>query len=484
MQEQAQVKEQNQEKSFTHINRRTFLLVLLMLVCLLAVSALLSYFIPRGSFERTEDGAIIPGTYLEGEVQGIALWRVITAPARVFVSDGGITVIMICLFLLVMSGVFNVIDKTGGVRAVIRYVTRRFADRRRLLLCVVTLLFMCFGSFFGMFEELASLIPIIVMLALSLGFDTMTGLGVCLMATCFGFSCAITNPFSVGLASEFAGIPVARGMWLRIVLFVLVYAAVLGFLLLHARRIAADPTRSLSYEADRRRLGGLQLDTDAPLSEEERHLARVYGIYFAVQLAVLLSVALIPAISGYAIPILSLTFLCGIFVVGRVLHRRMGGIGRGFLQGAVSMLPAVLMIALASSVKLVMEEGGITDTVLNAIIGLLGGKSPFFTVLLIYALILFLQIFIGSATAKIMLVMPLLLAVGGAMGLSPEVIILTYCMADGFTDVILPTNPVLLIGLSMAGTSYGKWVRFTWKIQLLIFALTVGILWFAVKIGY
>lgn len=455
-----------------------------MLVCLLAVSALLSYFIPRGSFERTEDGAIIPGTYLEGEVQGIALWRVITAPARVFVSDGGITVIMICLFLLVMSGVFNVIDKTGGVRAVIRYVTRRFADRRRLLLCVVTLLFMSFGSFFGMFEELASLIPIIVMLALSLGFDTMTGLGVCLMATCFGFSCAITNPFSVGLASEFAGIPVARGMWLRIVLFVLVYAAVLGFLLLHARRIAADPTRSLSYEADRRRLGDLKLDADAPLSEEERHLARVYGIYFAVQLAVLLSVALIPAISGYAIPILSLTFLCGIFVVGRVLHRRMGGIGRGFLQGAVSMLPAVLMIALASSVKLVMEEGGITDTVLNAIIGLLGGKSPFFTVLLIYALILFLQIFIGSASAKIMLVMPLLLAVGGAMGLSPEVIILTYCMADGFTDVILPTNPVLLIGLSMAGTSYGKWVRFTWKIQLLIFALTVGILWFAVKIGY
>ena len=83
-----------------------------------------------------------------------------------------------------------------------------------------------------------------------------------------------------------------------------------------------------------------------------------------------------------------------------------------------------------------------------------------------------------------MLVMPLLLAVGGAMGLSPEVIILTYCMADGFTDVILPTNPVLLIGLSMAGTSYGKWVRFTWKIQLLIFALTVGILWMAVKIGY
>ena len=51
-------------------------------------------------------------------------------------------------------------------------------------------------------------------------------------------------------------------------------------------------------------------------------------------------------------------------------------------------------------------------------------------------------------------------------------------MADGFTDVILPTNPVLLIGLSMAGISYGKWVKWTWKLQLIVLALSLGMLFF------
>ena len=99
-------------------------------------------------------------------------------------------------------------------------------------------------------------------------------------------------------------------------------------------------------------------------------------------------------------------------------------------------------------------------------------------------LILFLQLFIGSATAKLVLVMPIIVPIARALGISPTLVILTYCMADGFTDVIMPTNPVLLIGLSMANVSYVKWVKWTWKLQLLVFAITVLILLFGVGIGY
>ena len=148
------------------------------------------------------------------------------------------------------------------------------------------------------------------------------------------------------------------------------------------------------------------------------------------------------------------------------------------------MLPAVTMIALASSVKLVMVESNIIDTVMNAVLQLLVGKGNFVTILLIYALILFLQLFIGSASAKIFLVMPIVLPITNALGISPTLVILTYCMADGFTDVILPTNPVLLIGLSMANVSYWKWLKWTWKIQVLLFAVSVTVLYFGVLIGY
>jgi uncharacterized ion transporter superfamily protein YfcC len=119
------------------------------------------------------------------------------------------------------------------------------------------------------------------------------------------------------------------------------------------------------------------------------------------------------------------------------------------LKGAASMLPAVVLIAMASSVNLIMQESGILDTIMNTIINFLDGKSIFLSIVFIYALILILQVFIGSASAKIFLVMPILLPIWQVIGISPALLILTYCMADGFSDVFIPTNPVLLISLSI-----------------------------------
>ena len=105
----------SKNKSFSNIGLKSFLTVVIILTSVLIISGALSYFIPQGSFERDGTGAIIPGTYQEFGVGGIAIWRIVTAPARVFVSEDSITIIMISVFLLVMSGVFNLIDKTGGI---------------------------------------------------------------------------------------------------------------------------------------------------------------------------------------------------------------------------------------------------------------------------------------------------------------------------------------------------------------------------------
>lgn len=470
------------EKAFTNINTRAFLTVLIMLVAILTASALLSLFIPQGSYSRV-DGKIDIDSFTYGEVKGIAFWRVITAPFRVFASDDGLTVIMISVFLLVMSGVFNIVEKTGGIKSIIKYTKKRFASKQRIILCIIVLIFMAFGSFFGMFEELVTLLPIVVILALSLGFDTLTGLGMCMMAACFGFSSAITNPFSVGLASEIVGARVIDGMYMRVILFVLIYALVCGFLLLHNRRIAKCPQKSLTYELDERKRLEL-LGAEEEFTAQDKSVFKIYLIFFAVQLAILLTVASVSAISSYAIPILSVSFLVGGLVCGGLITRDFKRVLKWLGQGVLSMLPAIAMIALASSVKLVMTESGIIDTVLHFVIDGLKGKSAFVTIVIIYALILFLQIFIGSASAKIFLIMPILFEICSALGISPNLVILTYCMADGFTDVILPTNPVLLIGLSMTGVSYGKWFRFTWWFQLTVFALTLLMLFICVQIGY
>lgn len=443
----------------------------------------LSYFIPQGAFERDVNQNIIPGTYQAGEVDGIAIWRVITAPIRVFASEDGLTIIMISLFLLVMSGVFNMLDKTGGIKAFIEFIMHRLRDSGGPVVCIMILLFMLFGSLFGMFEELVTLLPLIIVFMLSIKLDTMVGLGACLMAACFGFSTAITNPFSVGTAAQLAGIPVSSGVWLRVVFFVIVYIVLCAFLLSYLKKIEKNPQLSPTYEIDQKKRENQIVDNLKDPKEME-YTFRVYAAFFAVQGVLLVAIACIRAISGFAIPILAASFLISGLIAGQLVCKKFSKVLSYFLQGAVAMLPAVAMIALASSVKLVMVESNILDTVMNAVMQSLEGKGKFVTILLIYALILFLQLFIGSASAKIFLVMPIVLPITNALGVSPTLVILTYCMADGFTDVLLPTNPVLLIGLSMANVSYWKWLKWTWKLQMLLFAISVAVLYFGVLIGY
>ena len=450
---------------------------------MLLLCGTMSYWIPQGNFARDELGNILPGTYEGGQVQGIAFWRVLTAPVRVFASDDGLTIIMISLFLLVMSGVFNLLEKTGGVKTFIVHIMRRLRDRGGPVVCITVLIFMLFGSLFGMFEELVTLLPLIIVFMLSMQMDTMIGLGACLMAACFGFSTAITNPFSVGTAAQLAGIHSSSGVWLRIVFFGIVYLVLCVFLMDYLKKIRLNPKHSPTYDADQEKRESL-LNKDDDLPENQERIFKVYSSFFAIQGVLLIAVACIREISGFAIPILAASFLISGLISGLIVCRNFKQVLHSFLQGAVAMLPAVAMIALASSVKLVMDESNIIDTVMYGVLQVLEGRNKFVTILLIYALILFLQLFIGSASAKIFLVMPIVLPITNALGISPELVILTYCMADGFTDVIMPTNPVLLIGLSMANVSYFKWVKWTWKLQLGLFAISIAVLLFGAAIGY
>ena len=473
----------NKEQAYSNISVRSFVTVMVLLLVVLLLSGSLSYFVPQGNFQRAADGNIIPGSYQAGDVEGIALWRIFTAPVRVFASEDAITIIMISVFLLVMSGIFNLLDKTGGIKAFIAYIMRSLKNSGRQVICITVLVFMLFGSLFGMFEELVTLLPLIIVFMLSMQLDTMVGLGTCLMAACFGFSTAITNPFSVGTAAQLAGIPVSSGAWLRVVFFVIVYVLLCIFLLGYLKMIRRDPKRSPSYEIDQKKRANLMVQKE-DASQDQQKIFRVYALFFAIQGVLLVTIACVRAISGLAIPILAASFLIFGLLAGQLVCKNFRAVLSYFLKGGAAMLPAVAMIALASSVKLVMAESNIIDTVMHSVLQLLEGKGKFVTILLIYGLILFLQLFIGSASAKIFLVMPIVLPITNALGISPTLVILTYCMADGFTDVILPTNPVLLIGLSMANVSYWKWLKWTWKLQLLLFIVSVLVLFLGVSVGY
>ena len=117
----------NKEKALIDISLKTFIQVTVLLVVLLAAAVVLTYVIPAGSFGTLPNGDTDYTVYerLEGS-NGISIWKGILAPLLVFGSGDGLTLIMLCLFLLVIAGAFQVMNDTGGINALVGSVTDRF----------------------------------------------------------------------------------------------------------------------------------------------------------------------------------------------------------------------------------------------------------------------------------------------------------------------------------------------------------------------
>jgi uncharacterized ion transporter superfamily protein YfcC len=159
-------------------------------------------------------------------------------------------------------------------------------------------------------------------------------------------------------------------------------------------------------------------------------------------------------------------------------------LGRAFGEGALAVLPAALLILMALSVKRIILSGGVLDTVLYAAAGAAEGLSAYGSAAMAYLLTLGLEFFVGSASAKAFLLMPLLAPLGDLSGVSRQIMVQAYAFGDGFSNMLYPTNAVLLISLSLAGLSWPRWFRWVLPLQAAAFALTLGLLMLAVAIGY
>ena len=469
------------ERTLININRRTFLQVLLLLCGLLAVSILLTYLVPRGAFGLLPDGS---ENYLDyrprPDLPGIPVWKGLAAPVLVFFSSDGLSLAMLSLFLFVISAAFQVMNDVGGIRALIGAVSERFRDRRRLLLCLMAFLFYCFGSFLGLFEEMLTMLPIVTALCVVLGYDSYTGFLCCILSCGFGFAGAVTNPFTVLLASEIIGANPAEHLWFRILIALVMFGLLLGFLFLHLRRLAEDPASSPTLAHD----AALRGSADALPGETAggRKAIVTYTVFLSAALALILVCSLSAALRGYTVPVLTAYFLIFGIAAGMAVCGKPGQVCRSFLRGLTGALPTLAFIAFAASIKYVFSEGAILPTVVSWLNLLAGGKSPYLVALVIYLIVLLLEFFISSSTAKAILVMGLLGM--ASLGLSKQMLVLIYTFADGYTNVLFPTSPVLLLSLSMIEVDYFAWVKKSAPLFLVNLALVLGFLALGILTGY
>lgn len=460
------------------INKRSFITVCIILITFMVLAYLLTFILPKHDIVQVGDEYLYPAI----NDFNYSFFRFISSPIRVLGTKDGINLIVISLFILILGGAFNIMNQTDGINSIISYLISKFKNRRYRLLYTVIFCFMLFGAIFGIFEESVTLLPIIVMLALSLGWDTFTGLGMCLMAAGFGFSTAITNPFSVGLGATKMEISPTENIWYRILIFIIMYFILCLFMKNHVRKIEKNPESSPTYESDK--LKKEQQNFDINNIQFDKKLVKGYSFFFLAILLAIVLASLIKPLQGLSIPIIAIIALISIFVCGLYIKVKFKELLKMFWQGVVAMSPAIIMLLLAGSIKFILDDSKIMGTVIIEILALLEGKSPIIGVLFIYLVVLVIQFFIGSASAKVALIVPIIAVLAVDLGISKNLALLSFIFADGYTDLIYPTNPVLLISLGMASFSYLKWIKKTWLLQILILLITVGFLILGFYIGY
>ncbi|MDX9784587.1 MAG: hypothetical protein RBT72_07540, partial [Spirochaetia bacterium] len=314
------------KRSGAQIGKKAFLQSLVILLILMVGAGILTLILPAGSYQRVVvDGreALVPDSFSFTERPDYPWWRWFVAPVEVLGGPDGLTVIVILVFILMVGAAFAVMDKSGILKALLGRIVRRFEGRKYSLLVVVSFFFMAIGAFFGIFEEVVPLVPLMIALSYSLGWDAMTGLGMSILATNMGFSAAVINPFTIGVAQGLAELPAFSGAGFRIVIFLANFALLAVFLTRHARKVEKNPLAAPAYREEQATRGELAHFTADALAPERRGTSAAIGflgVCIVLIFAVLIAGPFVPAIADYALPIVGLLFLAA-------------GIGAGLIAG-------------------------------------------------------------------------------------------------------------------------------------------------------
>jgi len=438
------------------------------LLSILILIAGFTWIIPGGVFDTHEVNGrseVIPGTFHEIDSNPQGFGAVLMAPIRGFVDAA-----LIVGFVLLVGGVFGILQRTGAITAGISTLAKAH-DRSALVRALIIPLFMTIfslaGAVFGMSEEIIPFIIIFIPLSIKIGYDSMVGVAIPFLGAGVGFAGAFLNPFTVGIAQGIAEVPLFSGLGYRFLLWLMVTAIAIIYVMRYAKRIKQDPTRSLTYKDDAKKRAKYLNQTDSTeltLTLEHRRALLV----FIAGLVVLVWGVL--ARQWYIEEIAGLFLITGILVglVGRLSSREITG---SFSAGAKDLVMTALIIGLARGILIIAADGHIIDTMLNALSSLIVNFHPVVSSQFMFITQTFINFFVPSGSGQAALTMPIMAPLSDLVGVSRQTAVLAYQMGDGFGNMIIPTSAVTMGVLTLADIPWERWAKWLLPLELIFFVL-------------
>ncbi len=480
------------------IGLKSFITVIAILILVLVFVGILTYVIPAGRYtiyttdaskigepfyQYTTDESLNKQIVIDSyrvltdteNTSRIPFYRWLVSPIEsLLFGSSSSNMIMIIALLLVLGGTFKVLETSGGLVSLVRVIMERLKSKRFAAIWAITAVIMVLSAVFGLQEQLLILFPIFAMLCTVLNWSNFTAISFILIASGVGFTTAITNPLTIGTASLAAGVNVTDGMWYRCIIFGVMYVITSMFLVYLAKKDEKKAVEKFDSEE-------FIMVSEEEHKEDIKKSKMIITLFSIALLSVIITTS-IKSLRSLAMVFMAVAFIVGTVIIGRILLGSYKNLFKNFLKGVVDVLPSILIIMIAFGITYIAEQGNILHTIFYYFYNSVTNMSPYLAVIILYVFVLIIEFFIPSASAKAVLIIPML-TLAPIDGISKTVIILTYLFADGYTNVLYPTCGTLLVGLGLANVSFAEWFKKTILFQLLLMVLSIGFLMFAVFIG-
>lgn len=510
---------------------------LVIVFSIVILAAVLTWIIPGGKYERqtvavngVERSVIVNGSYHQVDSQP-QTWQIFSAFYKGFINMSHIIV-----FILMVGGAFWIMNETkaidvgifaflGITKKMERYRPVKWLGVNNIIITLIMVLFSLFGAIFGMSEETIAFAVIFVPLSISMGYDSIVGIGLCYFAAHIGFAGSILNPFTVGIAQGLASVPLYTGIEYRTFCWVIITIAGITMVLWYAARIRRKPSSSPMYEADEywRKKGNSHLNEikyytplsawiagfmtwvvlvifavqypvtelniglssfSAPLLPVLAGLFLISGIltlrksihFFVLNILAFTMLYLIVGVLGYQWYIMEIAalFLAMGIVTGFSAGKKPGEVTKLFVEGVKDIVSASLVVGFAGGIIAILTDGQIIDTVLYSLSGALHGAGKMSAITIMYGFQSLLNLIITSGSAKAALTVPIMAEFSDIVGVTRQAAIMAFQFGAGFTDMIAPTSGVLIGVLGMARVPYVKWLK--WVMPVLLILVIIGLL--------
>jgi len=521
--------DQKKKREFPH----TYVIIFALII----IAAIATWVVPGGEFARVAKDVngisrdvIVPGSFAKVDNHPQS-WQIFTA-----IFQGMKRTYDIIFYILMIGGSFWLMNESKALDVAIysflnftkrieRFKFLRVIGVNNLVIALIMICFSFFGAVIGMSEETIAFVVIFVPLAISMGYDSIVGVSMCFLGAGLGFAGALLNPFTIGIAQGLSGVQLFTGIEYRFVIWVVINAIGIGYVLWYANKIKKNPKASPVYENDEywrhksttEANGTKNKPTNAawiifaaislvfaifsfyypithlvvgnstisapiiPVATVVWIIAGILALHHSVQLFIVnilffTILFLIVGVMGYGWyikEIASLFLVMGI-CSGAAFGKSANQIARLFIEGAKDIMSAALVVGLASGIIVILEQGKIIDSILFFSASSMEGYGKLTSVAIMFIFYNLLNLIIASGSAKAALTIPLMAQFSDLLGISRQATVTIYQLGGGFTNLITPTSGVMVGVLSIARVPYNKWFR--WFLPLMFILIVVGFL--------